>query len=141
MTSITEPSNTEPNTRTITGLQLIEKVREIATRFPDHVSDCYYITEACGTPSEIIGCIMGQALHELGVPDSVLQEVEDMMESKSINMPNIKRHFNILASSLETNWLKECQRTQDKGLTWSESVWEADDTYPFINTIKETRTE
>ena len=69
------------------------------------------------------GCIVGQALTRLGVPDEALYEYEHMGADYAVGSnvePSDSHNYNKLV------WLLVVQSLQDEGNNWAESVLRAD---------------
>lgn len=99
----------------------------LATERPNHVYDsnggCSYVgTETGQVGGE--GCIVGQALMRLGVPEEALREWENGTTSSTT--------FSDLVTEMETltfdedplavKFIREVQRNQDFQRTWGQSV-------------------
>ena len=69
------------------------------------------------------GCIVGQALTRLGVPDEALYEYEHMGADYVVGS-NVGHSEESKAGELL--WLLEVQNSQDRGYRWSEAVDHAD---------------
>lgn len=86
----------------------------------DH-AECAYFLEN-GAP----GCIVGHALHRLGINAQDVEEmntgigVTDLLDSISYVDPMDRRQMSMV------NWLTIAQSAQDRGEPWSSAIIEAD---------------
>jgi hypothetical protein len=124
-------------TTTITVSDVINQVRLLANQNPDFVYRPSYERtghEGCSyvTGSEGKGCIVGQALANLGVERSVLASVEGEHAVGALVAVGIVRSEDPHhasrgdAWSPEEKWLMAVQRQQDDSKPWSEAVARAD---------------
>lgn len=108
----------------ITDETLIKAIREVASANaervytkPDDSVYCLYVHTDAGdlTP----GCLIGHALHRLGVPlermHGVTGNASDLMSALGIDVSNAVRHYAV-----------DAQGCQDTRMTWSAAVRVAD---------------
>lgn len=121
----------------ITGEQIIQAIRDVASEKPDFVyarpegsSKCMYMHE--GKPS----CLIGQALFKLGVIDASIESVPSADHGNSAGAGSLLNYLGeqgkIDVSFSQRRWISEVQWNQDKGATWSDSVQAADEAYAVI---------
>lgn len=114
-----------------TAEQLVKEVKELAEQNPDFVysgSDdgggwCFYTKSI---DSQECGCIIGQGILKLQ-PNlrSYLQQAEaGLIPDVSCLLINLG--INYLAESKRLSWLKSVQYSQDRGLSWGDSIHAAD---------------
>lgn len=122
--------------------EIESKVRELASENPDfrytpHNGSCYYTRGPEG--EEGPGCIVGQALLAAGVDFDVLREFDDSAKASGIRF--VARALAdqgkiVMPNFHDAEWLNTVQRDQDKGLTWSEAVVNADtEVSPWISLL------
>jgi hypothetical protein len=124
----------------ITESELIGEVRQQAHAEPARVYKKAGVVGQClyrpGTPNPEFGCIIGEALAALGVPDIELArlggEDPDWEPTRGSAMGwTAEEAFGILGEYLTTEailspWVAEVQAGQDRGMTWEVAVEEAD---------------
>jgi hypothetical protein len=111
----------------ITDAQIFDAIRKVAesapdtvyrTTIPDHQysgSDCFYVhTDGDGNPVSA-GCIIGKALHALGVPLETLREQEGVTANRV--MLNLG-----IGSADAQDTARDVQISQDHGNTWEYAV-------------------
>ncbi len=111
---------------------LINEVVKLSDTYPDAVNQtengCYYNKGDYG--NGIVGCIFGNALRNLGVI------VDCDGGDNDIFTPTIDvllRKLKIVEGNpRKLNWCEEVQLNQDKGRTWAEAVYEANEHYPGV---------
>lgn len=128
---VTQFTSSDVIADTITGTELIETIRDLANRHPDHIAGCTYFQD--GKPH----CIVGHALHKLslqvpaqyngtsfftllGYPESTASAEADELRSR------------LYVTSYDLNWIREVQRNQDQNTNWACSVAAADDSDRWI---------
>lgn len=106
----------------ISGLE--KRVREIAEQRPDvrypH-TQCFYSRGKC--LDESTGCLIGQALADLGVDMAALNKLE---EDATYGVHDLYREHSDDPLTGDFTWLKRVQTNQDRGETWGECVKWAD---------------
>lgn len=115
---------------------LVAKVRELAGAHPtaiyqstDANGACYYTRGLVrdhidGEEKTIgVGCLMGQALKALDVPEETLYEYEDSQICEVVEglLLDVSEH-----SNAEIAWLADVQQKQDAGNSWGNAVQLAD---------------
>ena len=98
-------------------------VRRLAAEHPDRHTICRYTNEDSTEPV----CIIGHAVHELGVPLGSLAENQSMPTCDALSLVK----SSVLPSIQELDWLSTVQFEQDNGASWSEAVQTADKLYPL----------
>ena len=119
----------------ISTAAIVREVRALAAERPEHIyyapqrDNCSYVCDASGCTPEH-GCIVGQALVRLGVPQALLAEIEVREGQDAIsNMPPIVSNYGVgveLVVEQEVYWLSRVQAHQDRAVPWGESVALAD---------------
>lgn len=120
----------------VTGEQVVAEVRRVASSNPSFVygegfGGCSYFGRGIGDPTGQ-RCIVGQALHNLGVDMSGVLEAEnslinDGLDSESeIEVLINERVVAVDASPVEVLWLGRVQTNQDIGVPWGRAVAHAD---------------
>lgn len=105
---------------------LIATMRRLAAEHPDRTAECQYTRREDefddSTPLVAPVCIVGVALHELGVGLETL----NFYEGSNVNQ--------LIQADVESKngWLFWVQNQQDLGDTWAEAVASADDYYPEV---------
>lgn len=110
----------------IKATALLEKTREVARKNPDFV----YTDEFPGRPCKYAldgkpACIVGHALHELGMDLTIITKEEEYWSEGGISasglFSNLKDHF-----ENDDDWvlglLDEIQTNQDIGARWAEAA-------------------
>ena len=98
------------------------EVKKVAAEQPDYVyseQPCQY--QYGGKPS----CIVGHALHRLGVPIETLEALDDAQEGGGVPACGIPQEFpDLLDADSEParRALGEAQEAQDNRLPWGEAV-------------------
>lgn len=117
----------------ITKADVVAKVRELAEDSPDYIYQAvygfcknYHIDED-GNPIEGSGCIVGQALHEVGFSYAEIPQTANAL--KALNYLGLTSE-----GSREDNWLETVQSYQDNGYRWGAAVEAADHKYPLMET-------
>lgn len=119
----------------VTGEQVVAEVRRVASSNPSFVygeglgGSCSYFGRGIGDPTGQ-RCIVGQALHNLGVDMSGALEAENSLlgsglESEIEVLIN-ERVVAVDASVVEVLWLSQVQTNQDIGVPWGRAVAHAD---------------
>ena len=98
------------------------EVKKVAAEQPDYV----YSEEPCqyqhdGKPS----CIVGHALHRLGVPIEALEALDDAQEGGGVPASGLPSYLPILVEEGSRSALialGEAQEAQDDGIPWGEAV-------------------
>ncbi len=97
---------------------LIAEVRKLATESPDNVYHgngiCSYESGHCDNGS--VGCVFGQAAHNIGWNLRGEKTIDDRLLS-----------CNIVMSEQQLKWCYLVQSAQDKGRTWAEAIRYADE--------------
>jgi len=116
----------------ITLNQLVEAIRQVAATEPDFIYDgdgndsCNYAPNA----SNRCGCIVGEALHLLGVPRERLRALDLIGHETAIGWgcPQVARELGDLVepAALDSDWVQCVQVEQDKGSAWADAVLTAD---------------
>lgn len=108
---------------------LVRKVRKLSEKYPDFIYtaqfgatgvpaySCSYLGIP-GDPNKGYGCIVGQALQEMGVSREALANVDGNAVEDILDLTDA--HYK------ETGWLTTVQSQQDRGKSWSRAVWCAD---------------
>lgn len=114
----------------ITGKKVVKRVREIAKENPDFIytdqgandSECSYLGRSMSEPNVGQGCIVGQALLDLGVTR------EEMVEAEIEGVPGyeVLEYLGIESKFKHNIFLDYVQESQDDGETWKEAVEYAD---------------
>lgn len=119
----------------ITRAQLIEWIRKVAATEPDFVYDTNQGRQSCTYLSNCYnagGCIVGEALANLGLPHQLLQAL-DALGRQGINVAwgaqdtveLLTGHVEPLA--LTSEWVMHVQVMQDGEYAWADAVREADE--------------
>lgn len=120
----------------ITLLQLIEAIRQVAAGEPDFVYDTADRTASCDYAPNALnrcGCIVGEALALLGVPRERLARLDMMAAGNGqINSWGTRPLAGVLADLVEPDalysyWVILVQTAQDGGRSWAEAVAYADE--------------
>lgn len=116
----------------ITDETLIAEIMKLAAESPDFVyeapahmtreyeytTECFYVhTDPDGDDAKNApGCIVGQALHRLGVPLSVLEQYEHVGAGTLVSeiTPNV--------GAVGESFARRAQLNQDEGKTWRDAV-------------------
>jgi hypothetical protein len=120
--------------------ELIGEVRQQAHAEPGRVYKRTGVAGAClyrpGTPNPVCGCIVGEALAQLGVPDEVLARLDGADPGWEVTSGSpvgwtADEALGILGEHLTTEaimspWVAEVQAGQDRGMTWEDAVTAAD---------------
>ena len=124
--------------------ELIGKVRALVGKSPKNVycdfnNGCFYNKGKCIDGS--IGCLIGQALLELGwlnIYDCLLIDIGTILYNRWDNVkydsPYIKDilpMLEIICNLTEKNWLATIQMEQDAGWDWADCIKKADELYPL----------
>jgi hypothetical protein len=119
---------------TIDPNSVVEEVRSIAAKNPDHIytdkdtsnpnSSCFY--ERNGKPS----CIMGQALFNLGVPIETLSAMD--RQTGGIFSFLLTDGVSLRKESNTLYWLCTVQNLQDNLYAWGVAVATADTEFPGV---------
>lgn len=114
---------------TITEIEVETEIRRLAKENPDNIyyrdSDlCYYTRGNCLNGS--VGCIVGQALMNLGVPKGLLAK-EDQ-DDETIGAASLLHRLAVKPSGRQnfSDWLVFVQMEQDFGGKWGQAVASAD---------------
>lgn len=110
-------------------------VRTLAAAFPEkvysnpvpqteRVSSCLYVHPATDTTPATPGCIIGTALHVLGISLDDLSRVEGTGAYSAIN--NVLPFEDYVSNSV-LEWARTVQMRQDSGKTWAKAVALADE--------------
>ena len=102
--------------------ELWAEVKKVAAEQPEYV----YPEEVCqyqhgGKPS----CIVGHALHRLGVPMGALEALDDAQDGGGVPAHGIPKEFPDLVEADSESALfalSEAQEAQDNRLPWGEAV-------------------
>lgn len=114
----------------ITGKKVAKRVRKIAKKNPDFVytdqgsdvdfadEDCSYLGRSTTEPDVGQGCIVGQALQDLGVTREEMEKsnIEGLSASDALDA------LGISSSGKHRHFLNAVQMNQDIGHTWEQSV-------------------
>ena len=114
----------------ITGKKVAKRVRKIAKKNPDFVytdqgvddiyegGGCSYFGRSCDDPETGQGCIIGQALQELGVTKEEMRDavIEGLSASDAL------KALGISSSDKHLHFLDTVQSRQDIGDTWKHAV-------------------
>lgn len=108
----------------ITGEKLIEQIRTLAAENPRAVylpevglARCSYTKgEAAGRP----GCLIGQALADLGAPMRTLKAYDIKVVSSILSKLDIE------VTLEQVEWLRTVQYSQDAKCNWQSAVYRAD---------------
>lgn len=109
---------------------LQHKVREVAADYPKYVYDipygnsCMYFHKG-DDDNYSCGCIIGHALHRLGVTLEDISEEYNFVGVWGL----LQRHLSDLPldfNDATVQWLSNVQSAQDRGETWSSAVKKAD---------------
>lgn len=115
--------------------KIIAKVRELAAAspenkyigFPDYCV-CYYTAGKCSDGTE--GCIIGQALVELGLLNKcdllVYYLHKGEFHNDTMFVTKLFEKLNIKLSLVQKEWLWKVQSFQDRKHSWSSAVNSAD---------------
>lgn len=118
----------------ITEAQLIERIRIVAATEPDFVYDnnrgsCTYLPSGNVT----CGCLVGEALLDLGIDRGLLQIVDDWAEQGiSVNWGSdplvdlLGKETQFEHAALVSPWVKQAQIAQDGDQSWGEAIVTAD---------------
>lgn len=119
----------------ITLSRLIDTIRQIAATEPDFVynigSDPDSVCAYAPNRLNRCGCLVGEALRVLGVPDRVLADLDALAASftptqwGSIAAREALAHL-VEADALSSPWVAYVQNVQDGGYSWGEAVAQAD---------------
>jgi hypothetical protein len=124
----------------ITESELIGEVRQQAHAEPARVYKKFGVAAAClyrpGTTNPLCGCIVGEALSALGVPEEVLRRLDgaDTRWDPTFGSPvgwgadeatGILGEY-LAAEAIGSPWVIEVQGNQDQGMTWEDAVEAAD---------------
>ncbi|GAA2294375.1 hypothetical protein GCM10010149_47940 [Nonomuraea roseoviolacea subsp. roseoviolacea] len=111
---------------TITDAQLIDAIKTVAAENPDRVytspehmsttGTCFYVHRDEATDELSPGCLVGAALHRLGVPLETLQRNED---TNAFNL--LSKLFPMLTTQT-CSFANSAQMDQDGGRSWGEAV-------------------
>lgn len=120
---------------------VVMKVRELAAANPHFVyqapqagsGTCLYVHAAPITLALLPGCLMGQALHALGVPLELLRDrCERTGIRRVLGILGVPMSVSKVTGSLqEADWLSSVQYNQDSGCSWGKCVEIADHEYPL----------
>lgn len=117
---------------TITSAQVVEQVVALAAERPEFVyrpvTDgktsglCSYVTGEHGQ-----GCLVGQALMRLGIPEEALATFEREAGEKGLDTgaPNALPELGVICDHDDLDWLADVQLHQDAGHPWGQAVEEA----------------
>lgn len=103
--------------------EVLQEVVRLGTEYPDVIYDsyggCYYTSPRCGPGS---GCIIGQALQNLGWTVAELKQIEKEYEwsGKVSDMANAL--FPLPIDDSVVKMLQEIQRAQDNRVSWGRAV-------------------
>lgn len=114
----------------ITGKKVAKRVRKIAKKNPDFVytdqgskdveegNGCSYFGRSVTEPNVGQGCIVGQALQDLGVTREEMEKanIENLYASDAL------MRLGISSSGKNLDFLDEVQMNQDMGHTWKRAV-------------------
>lgn len=111
----------------ITDDLIIDTIKEVVAEKPDHVyttpdhmkdgAACYYAhTDPEAGDVLTPGCVVGAALHRLGVPLETLREYESM------NAWYVLRHLAPGTTDVGRNFASDVQGNQDDGETWGAAL-------------------
>lgn len=118
----------------VTGEQVVAEVRRVASGNPSFVygeglGGCSYFGRGIGDPTGQ-RCIVGQALHNLGVDMSGVLEAENSLINdgldSEIEVLIDEKVVAVDASPVEVLWLGRVQTNQDRGVPWGRAVAHAD---------------
>lgn len=130
-------------TVTFTLGDVVAKIREIAAVNPDRIYvptgqelgyvseykvDCMYVHDKDG--KAVAGCLIGQALHALGVPLGYLRTCEHTDATSVLDRLNLIPYDFLSGNAL---WVVVVQRYQDEGKPWGECVSLADSHVALVN--------
>lgn len=118
----------------ITGEKIAKQVRKIAKERPDFVytdqvtygvrvdGRCSYLGRSVAEPNIGQGCIVGQALQDLGVTreEMVKADIECLSASEVIEK------FGISSNDKYLRFLDTVQESQDTGYSWEQAVKNAE---------------
>src|SRR5690606_1231334 len=109
---------------------VVKEVRRLAEEQPDHVYSAPEGEEICSyvTGKDGKGCIVGQALSRLGVPESALRGIEG---EGAYALPELIPYLAGREDKRSRRWLTLIQSRQDGGRTWWQAVTEADQDWPL----------
>lgn len=109
----------EGETVTIKISALWDEVKKVAAENPDHVyPEQYCQYQHNGKPS----CIVGQALHRLGVPVDTLAELDEGGGAVVAGLPQMRPDLFEVDSVSDLFALSDAQEAQDNLLPWGEAV-------------------
>jgi len=113
----------------VSSQQVIDTVRALVAERPDYVytgdgegyvpgeSSCYYVHEQ-SDGTKVPGCLVGHALHALGVPLDVLEEYEGTSAHAAA-----EQTLSISDSATRTlSFLSVAQEWQDRGAPWGNAL-------------------
>lgn len=114
--------------------ELQEKVREVASDYPKYVykptgGECTYFRKGENDGYSCPDCIIGHALHRLGVT------IEDIKNNNIVSVRGLCRAYLPLSLSDDRTleWLAEVQDRQDLGMPWAKAVKKADEVTAWMS--------
>lgn len=113
-----------------TGKKVVKRVREIAKENPDFIytdqgandSECSYLGRSIDEPDIGQGCIVGQALMDLGITREEMVEAE----IEGVRGYEVLEYLGIESKFKHNIFLDYVQESQDTGASWSEAIEYAD---------------
>lgn len=125
----------------ITESQLIERIRIVAATEPDFVYQCAGACNYLPNQHNCCGCIVGEALIDLGVDRSLLQVLDDWAPqgiAVSWGSNPVLSLFNgiLEPKALVSPWVRRVQAAQDDYQTWGEAIRNADECADDLGWVK-----
>lgn len=105
--------------------QVIDKAIELAEARPDHIYQQPPGTQTCSyvpQPEAPEGCIFGQALMALGVPEATLRRFEAQASPAGVGITVLLDRLRISYPDHVRYSLREAQNQQDTGQEWGAGV-------------------
>lgn len=118
----------------IEGSALVAEIRRLAKQYPDRIAKCEYVDGATGEPV----CIVGTALHNLGVSTSVLDDFGSdrfraVVEATELcHRLGAGPEITFDLKDLQLSWVDFVQGKQDAEFSWGRAVGTTEHLYPGV---------
>ena len=119
----------------VTFAEIAAEVKALAASRPDYVypvaasGGCTYVDESKALGYHSPACLFGQAMLNLGVPDSELRDRNDFIR-------DVLSDLEIRFTNDEGNWAMRVQSAQDREIPWGVAVSANESLFP-ADTISE----